>query len=780
MKNCTILILLLLTNSIAAQTIENSSVLELSEIMKGNSFIGNQPQNIRWSLDGQKILFDWNPHDQPGNTTFSYSPRTKLIDSLHSDFFLTNTDFYGGEIYPVEIYSEDGHLYRFDRKKGTTQLIHKSSKRIRNIQRTRGSDIVYYQQGSGLYAYNLTTQAIEQLVEIKQKDPTRKSNPTYLEEEELNLFQFLKDQKETREWRKIKTESWNHAVPVVTYPRGTHSSLQVDGTGNFITFRVNHEALEIKTHVDHHISASGYTTAQPARMKVSDEDANHELGIYNIELDTTYYVDFSTLTDIRNMPTYVFEYGETTQEYDEDRSIIMHQMIYSPDGKSNILDVRSYDNKDRWIVSVDLNTGKLKELDHQHEEAWVGGPGISNWNMVHGNLGWIDNECIYFQSEQTGYSHLYMLNLNTENLNALTSGEWEIHSASLSAKRDKFYITANKNHAGNREFYHLNLKSKELIPILVMDGNHEVSVSPDENTLAVRYSTKTKPWELYTANNKTGALLEQVTTSTSEAFNSYKWYSPEVIKFIAEDGISVPARIYEPSKENNNGAAVIFVHGAGYLQNAHNYWSGYYREYMFHNLLRDNGYTVLDIDYRASKGYGRDYRIATYRHMGGKDLSDQVDGRKMLVEKYGVDPNRVGMYGGSYGGFMTIMALLQYPGKFKCGAAIRSVTDWTHYNHEYTSNILNYPGTDPKAYRKSSPIYFAENLEDRLMMLHGMVDDNVQYQDVVRLSQKFIELGIRGWDLVSYPVEAHGFKKASSWTDEYGRILEMFNEELTK
>ena len=138
------------------------------------------------------------------------------------------------------------------------------------------------------------------------------------------------------------------------------------------------------------------------------------------------------------------------------------------------------------------------------------------------------------------------------------------------------------------------------------------------------------------------------------------------------------------------------------------------------------------------------------------------------------------MYGGSYGGFMTIMALLQYPGKFKCGAAIRSVTDWTHYNHEYTSNILNYPGTDPKAYRKSSPIYFAENLEDRLMMLHGMVDDNVQYQDVVLLSQKFIELGIRGWDLVSYHVEAHGFKKASSWTDEYGRILEMFNEELTK
>ena len=164
--------------------------------------------------------------------------------------------------------------------------------------------------------------------------------------------------------------------------------------------------------------------------------------------------------------------------------------------------------------------------------------------------------------------------------------------------------------------------------------------------------------------------------------------------------------------------------------------------------------------------------------MGGQDLSDQVDGRTYLINEQGIDPSKVGMYGGSYGGFITIMALLNEPGKFKCGAAIRSVTDWFHYNHEYTTNILNYPSSDPDAYKKSSPIYFAENLEDRLMMLHGMVDDNVQYQDVVRLSQRFIELGKRDWDLVGYPVEPHGFKKASSWTDEYRRIFEMFNEEL--
>jgi dipeptidyl aminopeptidase/acylaminoacyl peptidase len=190
------------------------------------------------------------------------------------------------------------------------------------------------------------------------------------------------------------------------------------------------------------------------------------------------------------------------------------------------------------------------------------------------------------------------------------------------------------------------------------------------------------------------------------------------------------------------------------------------------------GYTVLDIDYRASKGYGRDHRTAIYRHMGGKDLSDQIDGKKWLVENHGINQDNVGIYGGSYGGFITLMAMLTNPEEFKCGGALRSVTDWAHYNHGYTSNILNTPEEDSIAYQRSSPIYFAEGLKNRLIMLHGIVDGNVQYQDVVRLSQLFIEKGKTNWDLVGYPVEGHGFKTASSWTDEYRRLLEMFNENL--
>jgi dipeptidyl aminopeptidase/acylaminoacyl peptidase len=313
-----------------------------------------------------------------------------------------------------------------------------------------------------------------------------------------------------------------------------------------------------------------------------------------------------------------------------------------------------------------------------------------------------------------------------------------------------------------------------------MKGGNDVSLSPDEKWLAIRYSYSNKPWELYLQPNKPGAAAVQVTHSTTNEFKSYPWRDPQVITFVNRYGGNVYARLYLPKKADPAKPAVVFVHGAGYLQNADYKWSYYFHEYMFNNMLADNGYTVLDMDYSGSAGYGRDWRTAVYRHMGGKDLTDQVDGVKMLVEKYGVNPQHVGLYGGSYGGFITLMAMFTTPNVFASGAAIRSVTDWAHYNHGYTADILNEPFTDEKAYRQSSPIYFADGLKGNLLMLHGMVDQNVNYQDIIRLTQRLIELHKDNWELASYPAEDHAFEQPSSWADEYKRIFKLFEQTLKK
>ncbi|MEK7792914.1 MAG: prolyl oligopeptidase family serine peptidase, partial [Candidatus Hydrogenedentota bacterium] len=211
---------------------------------------------------------------------------------------------------------------------------------------------------------------------------------------------------------------------------------------------------------------------------------------------------------------------------------------------------------------------------------------------------------------------------------------------------------------------------------------------------------------------------------------------------------------------------------------AHAGWSSYFREFMFHTLLTQRGVAVLDMDYRGSAGYGADWRTAIYRQMGGPELEDLQDGVRWLTEQHGVDPARIGIYGGSYGGFMTLMALFRDPERFACGAALRPVLDWSHYNHGYTANILNTPSVDPEAYARSSPIEFAAGLTKPLLFCHGMQDDNVLFQDSVRLAQRLIELKKENWEFAVYPVEPHGFREPESWLDEYRRILKLFETNL--
>ncbi|MES1223988.1 MAG: alpha/beta fold hydrolase, partial [Bacteroidota bacterium] len=362
---------------------------------------------------------------------------------------------------------------------------------------------------------------------------------------------------------------------------------------------------------------------------------------------------------------------------------------------------------------------------------------------------------------------------------ALTSGKFEVQEAHLSNDKKYFFITTNEVHPGEAQFYRLSATGGKPERITTLTGSNQVVLSPDEKQIAFLYSYSNKPWELYLQENKPGAKPQQVTNKAmSEEFSSYAWKDPQVITITARDGAPVYARLYKPAAPAPSKPAVIFVHGAGYLQNAHKWWSSYFREYMFNNLLADNGYTVLDIDYRGSAGYGRDWRTGIYRFMGGKDLTDQVDAAKYMVDSLGVNAKHIGLYGGSYGGFITLMALFTTPDVFAAGAALRPVTDWAQYNHGYTSNILNEPFNDSIAYRRSSPYYFADGLKGHLLICHGIIDTNVNFQDAVKLSQRLIELGKDNWDIIGYPMEDHGFVEPSSWTDEYKRIFKLFETNL--
>jgi dipeptidyl aminopeptidase/acylaminoacyl peptidase len=351
--------------------------------------------------------------------------------------------------------------------------------------------------------------------------------------------------------------------------------------------------------------------------------------------------------------------------------------------------------------------------------------------------------------------------VETGDVRQVTRGDFDVYDPTVSRDGRTWFFSSSEESPFVRHFYRMPIEGGRRVRM--SERIDEAALNPDEETLAVLRSSTNQPPEIFLDG-------ERVTQSPTAEWLSYAWRDPEIITFEASDGIGVPAHVFVP--ENPNGAAVVFVHGAGYLQNVHRGWSeNYYREYMFHNLLADEGYYVMNVDFRGSAGYGRGWRTAVYRHMGGRDLQDYVDASRFLAAEHGIDSERVFIYGGSYGGFITLMALFTEPEHFGGGAALRSVTDWAHYHHGYTANILNTPAEDTLAFRQSSPINFAEGLEDPLLIAHGMMDDNVQFQDVVRLAQRLIELGKEDWELAVYPLERHSFEEPESWADEYRRIL---------
>jgi dipeptidyl aminopeptidase/acylaminoacyl peptidase len=305
----------------------------------------------------------------------------------------------------------------------------------------------------------------------------------------------------------------------------------------------------------------------------------------------------------------------------------------------------------------------------------------------------------------------------------------------------------------------------------------QFALSPNDNQLAVLHSSAYVLPQLAVQDAQGGAPRELTNTMKPE-FTAHAWIAPKIVEVPSSHGAGVIyAKYYGPANESDASSsrpAVIFVHGAGYLQDVSESATYYQHEQLFNNLLVQQGYVVLDLDYRASEGYGSAWRTAIYRQMGHPELEDLLDGKAWLVKNHGVDPKRVGIYGGSYGGFMTEMALLRAPGEFAAGAAQRPPADWITYNDQYTSDILNDPQIDPEAYKISSPIEYAANLRDPLLINHGLIDDNVMASDSLRLYERFVELHKKNFWISLYPLERHEFEHADSWYDEYRRIDELF------
>jgi len=724
--------------------------LSIDQIMEGPEFAGTQPSEVRWSVDGQRVYFRWKTTKEKKDALYvvDVTDRTPRRLSDAEEREAPPSAGVENAARTKKLYVRDGDLYLLDLKTGSKRRITATVTDESDPGFTLNSDHIYFTREGNLYLLSISTGIVEQMTDFRRGPAPREAKPTpsqkLLEDQQKELFKSVQEKLEDKKVTEEKKKAAERLKPFYMEARQSVRALQLSPDERLVTFILDQEPEGTKTTIiPEFVTESGYTEDIRDREKVGDLQRNNRLGIMTP----------AAKTDV----TWV-DHGQGKRE------VAFSKPMWSPDGKFLAVMTRAEDNKDRWISIIDPATGKTKVMDALHDDAWIGGPNSRT-------LGWLpDSSAVYFISDRTGYSHLYTATPDGHETQ-WTDGKFEVSDPIIGPENKNWFLTTNEVHPGERHFYRMVIGSRERVKLTSMEGNNQVYPSPDGKKLAIVYSYSNKPWELYIDGKK-------VTDSPSTEFKAYAWRDPELISIPARDGVQVPARIYRPNPLPKGAPAVIFVHGSGYLQNVHKWWSSYYREYMFHNYLVDHGYVVLDIDYRGSAGYGRNWRTAIYRYMGDKDLKDQVDGAKYLVDRLSVDSKHIGIYGGSYGGFITLMAMFTTPDVFAAGAALRPVTDWAHYNQEYTANILNEPQGDAEAYRRSSPIYFAEGLKGALLICHGMVDTNVHFQDTVRLVQRLIELRKENWSVAMYPVEDHGFLKATSWADEYKRIFELFETNL--
>jgi dipeptidyl aminopeptidase/acylaminoacyl peptidase len=746
--------------------------LSIRNIMQGPAHVGEAPSSVSFTDDGAWIYFRWKVgggawnDEQQWYRVAATGGAPELVPE--ADLPEARRRFGSGDLSSdrrLRVMSDGGDLFLIDR--GSMQVTRLTETRAAYVQPLfmTGDDRILYREGMNLFSMDLNGAGVRQLTDIRSGSPPAESEPeglqAFLRDQQLELFEHIRRQKAERDSAEARRERARAGEPeTVWIPQGENvGGLTPTRDGRHVLLTTSRPARGAKqVPVPFWVTESGYTESREVRTKVGDETGGGRAGLLRVETGEVTWLDAGPDD---------FE-GEVRTMTGSWNDAGTHALVLGI----------SDDDENRWIYALNAATGELTLLDHLQDSAWVGGPcGFCS--------GWLPGTATaYYVSETTGYAHVYAVNADGTGRRPLTSGDWEVLGLTMPESRDRFLVTTHEDSPFNQHVGWLSFQGGAIEYLTEGDGRYDVTLSPDGRRLAIVHDVANAPGELFVAAAGSPGSMERVTTTPTDVWVSFPWIRPEIVHIQAEDGTMVPARIYRPADVggSGNGAAVVFVHGAGYLHNVHNYWSSYYREYMFHHFLAAQGYTVLDIDYRGSAGYGRDWRTAIYRWMGGKDLSDQVDGARWLVANEGIDPARIGIYGGSYGGFITLMALFTADDTFKSGAALRSVTDWAHYNDGYTSNILNDPQEDEEAYERSSPIYFAENFgpDQYLLIPHGMVDTNVHFSDVVRLAQRLIELGKENWEMAVYPVENHGFVEPSSWTDEYRRIFELFERTISR
>lgn len=758
---------------------------ELDQIMANPDWIGPAVESPFWSLDGSHLIYQLKREGSGlrdlWQVNLAEGKPAKLADEDLADLDAAQPIYNSAGTQAAFLRNGDVFVRELD--SGVLHQLTRTPVPESSVQFSLDGRWLSWRSGTGWVRHDFSSGLTEPSVELKaEKDPASKK-PDALGEKQLRLIETLAREKQERELRnqrekELRLADASRAAAAIYLGADVEISTVVLSPNTLFALVITEPKGADKGQegkMPKYVTESGYEEFEDVRTRVGrNPPLGQALKLVNLESGEVVELALDGLPGMTQDPLAKLREQAKLDPLKGARPVRIDDVIWNRQGDRAAVMLRAVDNKDRWIATTAITQPALVSRHRLTDSAWI------NWNF--NDYGWLpDGRSLWYLSEESGYSHLYTVaDQDKAKAKALTEGHWEASSIRWTRDGQNAYFLCNREWPGDYEVCTVPVDGGKVRELTALDGVEDFVLSPNESRLALRASAHHTPPQLVLHDIETGQS-RWLTDTRSEAYKARNWQAPEFVQVPSKHGAGkIWGKLYKPSALEAGKAypIVMFVHGAGYLQNTYARWPNYFREQMFNELLVKSGYIVLDLDYRASEGYGRDWRTAIYRQMGHPELEDYLDGIDYLVKNYQGDRSRVGVYGGSYGGFMAFMALFRAPDAFQAGAALRPVTDWAMYNHEYTSNILNTPELDPEAYRKSSPIEYADQLKGQLLISHGMIDDNVFYQDSVRLAQRLIELKKDGWELASYPLERHGYVQPESWYDQYRRIFELFQRSL--
>jgi dipeptidyl-peptidase-4 len=483
--------------------------------------------------------------------------------------------------------------------------------------------------------------------------------------------------------------------------------------------------------------------------KAGEQNAVVTIGVYNLETGETKWMNI----------------GDTDDQY------IVRINWTNKNDKLAIRRMNRLQNKQDLMIA-DVENGSTKIIKTEVSDTWID----ENDDLTF--LG--DNEEFIYVSEESGYNHIYLYNFDGKRARQITKGDWNVTRVNgIDEEREVIYFTASKESPLERHLYRVNFNGKSLKKLTEESGSHAVNMNGDFTYYLDYFSSDSSPLKV-TLHNRKGEEV-RVLEDNADLQNRMKEYNlPEKEFFTVDlhDTLSLNAWMIKPPNFDSNKKypVLMYVYGGPGSQTVMNRFETGQRP-MWHNYLASRGYIIVSVDNRGTGARSAEFKKIIYKNLGKYEVADQIAAAEKISKFKYIDADRIGIWGWSYGGYMSSLALARGNDVFDLAIAVAPVTSWRYYDTIYTERYMQTPQLNPEGYNEGAPLNHAEKIKGDYLLVHGTADDNVHFQNAVEMAAALQNNGI-AFESMYYPDKAHGIGGGATRKHLYEMLSSFIFENL--